>query len=488
MRVMEFLRTAKRKKKVDVETRIALLRALTRLSETDPLYADVYLERAEQFLLALCPRHEYGQLRGEREDLPRAVDELRRATDRGDWRRVYELAADAAAKKERVTVAKAILEIADAVYGPRTVHATSASLGLQGIVPLPTATIEHERGQAIEWLRLSTSHDADYEPLYQQRTDYFTRLEVIPHPDTGMVVGTDGLRLRVLSALDRGDFQEVQRLTEETTGSGARLARTRVPRATNGRADALAEPFSTSVLDYAKDLGLVATTLPSEPALNAYLSCCCAERTTFPSGPRTEANRATEGCTCGHPCPPAAGPVLREGLDLLLVHPFISSSGARYLPWFGPEAVLVETFPETTGDPPTRLLGALGLSGRRGLPRLAIEDALRSRSGAVCRALGLDPLEFVVACIPFDAYLRLAPQHDWGRQQLWTHFDGYQVTRDLRLHALVGGDVQFGGAADVCAVQRDYDPDRLVARFCILRRARFVVRQHADASGPGGER
>jgi hypothetical protein len=428
----------------------------------------------------LCPRDEYARLRRERTDIPRAVDKLRRATDRGDWRKVYDLAANAAAKKEHVAVAKAILEIADAVYGPRTVHATSASLGLQGIVPLQTSTIEHERTQAIERLRSLTCHDAECAPFYQQRADYFTRLEVVPQQDAEMVVSTDGLRLRVLSALDGGDFQEVWRLTEETTGSGGGLARTRVPRATNGRAEGLAAPFSTSVIDHAKDLGLVATTLSSEPALNGYLSCCCTERTTFPSAPRSETNRAMESCTCGHPCPPEVGPILREGLDLLLVHPFMSSSGARYLPWFGPEALLVEDFPETTADAPTRLLGELGLSARRGVPRLVIEDALRSRTGAVCRALGLDPLEFVVACIPFDAYLRLAQRHDWGRQQLWTHFDGYQVTRELRLHALVGGDVRFGGAEEFCAVQRDYNPDRLIARFCVVRRARFVVRDRRD--------
>ncbi len=84
-----------------------------------------------------------------------------------------------------------------------------------------------------------------------------------------------------------------------------------------------------------------------------------------------------------------------------------------------------------------RYLELLDLPRRRGLPRVLIEDAVRQRNARVCAALALDPFEFTLACVPFDAYLRLAPRHGWGRQTLWTHFDGYQLARDLL--GIVGG-------------------------------------------------
>ena len=484
---MNLFGKAKRRKKIDAEARAGLLRALTGLSEVDPLYADIYLDRAEQLLPTLCTRDDYHRLRREREELPQAVDALRSAADRGEWRRVYDLAGEAATKKEDVTVAQAALEIADDIYGARCVHATAASLGLHGVLPLAAVTIEQERARAVERLRLLADRDREPATFYGQRIGYFERLGVVPQQQPEVGVGRDALRLRVLAALDRGDFREVRRLAEETAGDQGGIARTRA-RVTNGRAEGLAVAFPASAVDAAKRFGLVAATLPSASPLNGYLSCCCADRATFPSAPLSETHRVLEGCTCGHPCPPEVSPVLREVLDFLLAHPFVSSGGTRYLPWFGAETVLVEDFPETAPDTPTRLLEQLGLSGRRGLPRLVIEDAIRSHTIDVCKALGLDPLEFVVACIPFDAYTRLSPRYEWGRQQLWTHFDGYQLTRELRLLALVGGDVRFGGAEELCAIQRDYEADRVVARFCVLRRARFLVRHRPDEAQPEAER
>ncbi len=128
------------------------------------------------------------------------------------------------------------------------------------------------------------------------------------------------------------------------------------------------------------------------------------------------------------------------------------------------------------------LLRGLGFARRRGLLRIAIEDALRTHTARICGELGLDPFEFTLACIPFDAYSRLAARHDWGRSQLWTHFDGYQVTRELDLIALVGGDARYGGPGELCAVQRDYGSAKITARFCVLRRERFLSENRASDS------
>jgi len=62
-----------------------------------------------------------------------------------------------------------------------------------------------------------------------------------------------------------------------------------------------------------------------------------------------------------------------------------------------------------------------------------------------------------------------------GRRPLWTHFDGYLVKTDGRLQALAGGDARYGGVYDLVGVSRDYDSDRLVARFAVVQRERMVA-------------
>jgi len=118
----------------------------------------------------------------------------------------------------------------------------------------------------------------------------------------------------------------------------------------------------------------------------------------------------------------------------------------------------------------------LGLPGRRGLPRIAIEQVLLMHGARVLeKELGLDPRVFRLVCIPSDVHLRLGEAEGWGRQPFWTHFDGYLVMPDGRLRALAGGDARFGGLYDLLGVSRDYDSDRLVARFAVVQRERMVA-------------
>ena len=75
-------------------------------------------------------------------------------------------------------------------------------------------------------------------------------------------------------------------------------------------------------------------------------------------------------------------------------------------------------------------------------------------------------------------HFRLGEAEGWGRQPCWTHFDGYlirTVEGRLRLQALVGGDVRYGGLYDLLGVSRDYDSDRLIARFAVVHRERMVA-------------
>jgi hypothetical protein len=177
---------------------------------------------------------------------------------------------------------------------------------------------------------------------------------------------------------------------------------------------------------------------------------------------------------------PAGSPeAFRERLEMLMIHPIVNSGGARHLPTLVSEDVLVEDFPDPgAGEPtpPSELLAALGLASRRGLSRISIEQALLDHGAHVLdKELGLDPWVFRLVCIPPDVHLRLGEAEGWGRQPLWTHFDGYLVMADGRLRALVGGDVRFGGLYDLLGHSRDYESDRVIARFAVVRRARMVA-------------
>ncbi|HEX7408821.1 MAG TPA: hypothetical protein VF515_14395 [Candidatus Binatia bacterium] len=461
---------------------LAVLRALVSLSRLDWLYADQYLHRAGQLLPKVCTRERYLGLRQDQESLPRLTKELRQATERGEWPKVRALAEQAAEARGRLLAGSQILPIADAVYGPRFIHTDVTALALTGVVPQASANLSQARDAVLDQLRTVGQQDKEGSAFYHARVAHFERLQLISGDKPGPVVDSPELRKRILEAVDAGDFARVKQVADSVAAeSGGSSARLRVPRPAADRVRDLARAFPEPAVSRACELGLVMETLQPVGGLNAYLGCACADRATFPELPLTEPHPEAESCTCGHPCPPDVRPALRDNLDFLMVHPSITSAGTRYLPWFGPETLLVETFPETDPDARTALLHALGLSRRRGLPRMLVEDALLTHGSDVCVGLGLDPLEYVVTCIPFDVYLRLAPKYGWGQQEFWTHVDGYQVTRDLHLWALVGGNARYGGPDDFSSVQRDYDSERLTARFAVLRRERFLVRETAGA-------
>jgi hypothetical protein len=167
---------------------------------------------------------------------------------------------------------------------------------------------------------------------------------------------------------------------------------------------------------------------------------------------------------------------------MFTIHPLVNSGGARYLPSLVAEDVLVEDFPDPADGqtpPASELVKSLRLPGRRGLPRLAIEQALLLHGARILeKELGLDPRVFRLVCIPPDVYVRVGEAEGWGRQPFWTHLDGYlirTVTGQVRLQALAGGDVRYGGLYDLLGVSREYDSDRLLARLAVVQRARMVA-------------
>jgi hypothetical protein len=406
---------------------------------------------------------------------------MRRAIDAGDWPRVRTLADGAATAQEQLAARREVLELADAVYGTRAMRVDPVALSMSGVIARPAGALERERAAIIGHLRALAAADGEWAAFYRSRADFFERLRVVAEDDRGAPRPVVHLRGQLLAALERSDFAAVKRLTDAIVIEGQRgtLGRVRVHAPEDSRVRALSARCPPAAVERAHDIGLAEQQVSAALEIDAYLSCRCGERPTIPDVALSATNRVSSGCTCGHACPPEIAPALRNSLDWLLLHPFMSSVGSRYLPWFGDETVLVETFPETEPDARTPLLDELSLPRRRGLSRIVIEDALRSHGPRLCARLGLDAFEFVLACIPFDVYLRLAPRQGWGRAPSWTHFDGYQIIQDpaLTVLALVGGDVGYGGADDLCAVQRDYEAERITARFCVVRRQRFLARE-----------
>jgi hypothetical protein len=445
----------------------SVVRALVAVADADLLYADRYLDRAAALLAPLCPLERFGGLEAASRALPRLTGDLRQATEHGDWERVHALAREAQLLRDRLQGTEDILRLGAAVYGPRQVRGREAALLLAGVLGRPRSRLEEERAATVSRLRLLVAHDAAWGPFYAERLSHFELLPLVAVLEEAPSVDGEALRRQLLHALEGGEFSEVARLAEAMRGRGRAHGGPSIPAraATGGDRWRLHAPLPAASLGPAAELGLVPRALRADPQLGGLV------------GGWIDASAA--------PSPESQGvrPELRDSLRRLLDRLVVNFAGRRYVPTFGDEELLVETFGEDEPDTRSALLDLLGLPRRRGLPRLLIEDALRRRNARVCDALGLDVLEFTVACIPFDAYVRLAPGEGWGRKPLWTHFDGYQLLRDQQLRALVGGDVRYGGADDVCSVGVGYDSEHLTARFVVVRRGRFAAGQ-APGSAP----
>ena len=109
---------------------------------------------------------------------------------------------------------------------------------------------------------------------------------------------------------------------------------------------------------------------------------------------------------------------------------------------------------------------------------LAVARALEKADWPQVRELSLRADAVKQEISPSDVHFRLGEAEGWGRKPFWTHFDGYLIRfhdGQLRLQALAGGDVRYGGLYDILGVGRDLDSDRLLARFAVVHRERMVA-------------
>jgi hypothetical protein len=370
------------------------------------------------------------------------------------------------------------------VYDVRNVPLDPFSPGLQSFTRIPAREWPPLRTRALELLGTLERSDMAWKDFYAARRQAFqarpeTAPDIVERDAATSSSSTDTLEA-ARRALKAGDMKRLAALADALSAGGTQRGPSSSHAENAGSAPAQGEPgrqlqpvaHSSETLARARHLGLAPRHLEPRTELASLREYAwtplsdgradsAAARLQLPSG-------APEG--------------LRDGFVTFMIHPLVNSGGARYLPTLAAEDVLVEDFPDPADGqtaPASELVKSLGLPGRRGLSRIAIEQGLLAHGGRIVEnELGLDPRVFRLVCIPPDVYVRVGEAEGWGRQPFWTHFDGYlirTVMGQVRLQALAGGDVCYGGLYELLAVGRDYDSDRLLARFAVVQRARMAA-------------
>src|SRR5215470_6165597 len=455
---------------------------LVEAGNIDTVYRDVYLSRARTLLAPVLSLQEFHCLEQQRAALAELPTTIAREFDKANWSLVKELSQRVQALKHAIDDKGALLQTARSVYDVRDVRLDPFSPGLRPFTRIPERELPTLRPRILELLGTLERADAVWSEFYAARRRAFnarpqraTELEM----DAETSSPTDVLEA-ARQALKAGDMNRLAALADTLTvvGTPGGVSTSRARSA--GSAPAEGHPgrelqpvaYSGETLERARRLGLASRHL--EP----WLELASLRRYAWTRFSDERGDSAASQIQL----PPGSPEELKEGLAVFIIHPLVNSGGARYLPTLAAEDVLVEDFPdpaEGQAPPPSDLVKSLGLPGRRALPRIAIEQALLMHGARILEnELGLDPRVFRLVCIPPDVYLRLGEAEGWGRQPFWTHFDGYlirTVEGQVRFQALAGGDVRYKGLYDLLGVGREYDSDRLLARFAVVQRARMVA-------------
>ncbi len=458
---------------------LRLVSGLIETSKVDTVYRDVYVDRARTLLEGILSADEFRLIERERAQLAGTSLAIARAMDKSNWPLVKELSARGQALRQAVEGKGKLMEIGREVFAITDIRLDPFSPGLLPFTRTLAKDLPGLRAQTIDRLAAFERADAPWQDFYAGRRTAFQALAATTSGEGGKA-RTDP-REAAAQALRAGDMSRLQRLADELISAVTprTSAPTRqMPAASSGPAlepsvGDLLVTHSPDILARARRLGLAPRRLESRVEL--------ASLRQYAWNPLFSDQADQSGRVGVHQVPlPAGTPdAFRERLEMLMIHPLVNSGGARHLPTLVAEDVLVEDFPdlgESEQPAASDLLATLGLPGRRGIPRVAIEWALLEHgSRVVGKEIGLDPRAFRLVCIPPDVHLRLGEAEGWGRQPLWTHFDGYLVMADGRLRALAGGNARFGGLYDLLGLSRDYDSDTVMARFAVVRRERMVA-------------
>jgi hypothetical protein len=465
---------------MDTAARVVMT-ALSDAGNIDTVYRDVYLGRARGLLAPVLSLEDFHRLEQQRAALAELPLTIARALDSANWPLVKQLSEHAQTLKHAIEATGGLLEAARSIYDVRDVRFDPFSPGLEPFTRVARRELPTLRKRTLELLETLQRADVAWNDFYGARRRAFEALpqtfaELETDPTSSPADAVESAR----QAFKSGDMKRLAGLADALIAVGppgapavSHAANVRAARIEDEpRQDLQPVAYSSETLARARHLGLTSRHL--EPrmelaSLRRYAWTPSSDERGHSAAPQV-------------PLPSGAPEGLRDGVEMFVIHPLVNSGGARYLPSLVAEDVLVEDFPDPADGqtpPASELVKSLGLPGRRGLPRIAIEQALLMHGARILQnELGLDPHVFRLVCIPPDVYVRLGEAEAWGRQPFWTHFDGYlirTVMGQVRLQALAGGDVRYGGLYELLAVGRDYDSDRLLARFAVVQRARMVA-------------
>ena len=455
---------------------VELVSQLVEAGNLDTVYRDVYVQRARALLAGAFSAEDFRRIERQREELAALPVAIGGALERGDWAAVKALSGRGDELRQAVEGVRRQADAARGIYAVTDLALDPFSPGLLAFTRLAVKDRTALRARAIERLAALETADVPWKSFYASRRAAFQALPAEGAQASATEAASADPREAAQRALKSGDMRGLAKLAEgllaaaaPTAPGSAPSARLAAGSAPTAAADLLSA-YSPETLAKARQLGLGARRLESRAEIASLRQYAW-----NPLAPHESARINLKQIAL-----PAGAPEgFRERLEMLMIHPIVNSGGARHLPSLVAEDVLVEAFPDPRdGDkgPVSELLGRLGFKGRWALPRAAIEQALLDHGAEVVAGqLGLDPRSYRLVCIPPDAHLRLGEAEGWGRQPFWTHFDGYLVMAEGRLRALAGGDVRFGGPYDLVGIGRDYDSDRVMARFAVVRRERMVA-------------
>jgi hypothetical protein len=463
------------------KTASSVTTALIEAGNIDTVYRDVYLDRARSVMTPVLSLEDFHRLEQERATVAELPLTIARALNNANWSLVKELSERAHTLKQAIDGKGGLLSTARNVYDVRDIRLDPFSPGLQPFTGIARRELTTLGKRMLEVLETLQRADVAWNDFYAARRSAF---QARPQTDSELETDatsspTDALE-SARQALKAGDMKRLAALADALMAVGT-PSESAVSHAANaGTARIEDEPrdalqpvaYSSETLARARQLGLTSRHLEARmelASLRRYAWTPSSDEAGHTAAPQL-------------PLPSGSPEGLRDGVAMFTIHPLVNSGGARYLPSLAAEDVLVEDFPDPAdGQTPaaSELVKSLRLPGRRGLPRIAIAQALLVHGARIVeKELGLDPRVFRLVCIPPDVYVRLGEAEGWGRQPFWTHFDGYlirTVMGQVRLQALAGGDVRYGGLYELLAVGREYDSDRLLARFAVVQRARMVA-------------
>ena len=471
---------------------VEVTKLLVAAAAADTVYADIYRRRGRELFAPALSALEYEALKGSEKSIEDTLKQSRAATLQQDWAKVESLAGSVESLRRQVAEKGPLRDLAAAVYDNNATPLDPFSPGLDTL-PGGDKDPAVTRDTLVANLTKLAKLDPSSAEFYESRKKFFSGLTLASRHSAAVTSESTtkaDLEQLAAAAAQRGDMAELKRLAaairvreeEESKVEASAKPESKPSVAREGYQCPLdlAVKFPANVLERAGAMGLAAfrtEPMPEAASLFEFMATRIwqpdlsdgeseMEGTMRASAAVEEVGFKTE----------LTGPV-KTLLAQFLCNPFINSAGARYLPLFRSEEILVEDFPEDQAfEAKTPLLAAMKLEKRGALSRQDIDEALAATESEILTSLGLDVREYRLVCIPHDLFMRVGRERGWGQKQHWTHFDGFQVIRNGRRRALVGGDVRYGGLTDLVSIATTDRREGVSARFAVIRRARQVSR------------